>query len=333
MEAKAKTKVSGWKTSNKTKSKWGIFTKERPLRVGTDCSGIEAPIVALKQLGVPFSHEFSSEVDKHCVATIRANFAPKIIFEDMTKRHVKDIPDIDLYVCGFPCQPFSVAGKREGVRDPRGTIFWECVQVIKHKKPMVFILENVKGLLSIDGGETFKQMMRELERIKGYVVQWKVLNTADHGIPQSRKRVFIVGLRKQDKQGLVWPEVCQSPPVQSFVDEFEDGLDETLRIPPCRMMKLSNVAIPENACFVDLSYHTIIVSNSHKVCPTIMARGELVCIPKMRKATISEYLRLQGFPTSMRIVVSHNQLKKQVGNSMSVNVLMRLLENMIKCFS
>jgi len=178
MEAKAKTKVSGWKTINKTKSKWGIFTKERPLRVGTDCSGIEAPIVALKQLGVPFSHEFSSEVDKHCVATIKANFSPKIIFNDMTKRNVKDIPDIDLYVCGFPCQPFSTAGSRNGISDPRGTIFWECVRVIQRKKPIVFVLENVKGLLSINNGETFHSMMHTLNSLKGYTIDWRILNTS-----------------------------------------------------------------------------------------------------------------------------------------------------------
>ena len=94
------------------------------LRVGTDCSGIEAPIMALKQLKIPFYHEFSSEIDKHCIASIKANYKPKIIFGDIKKRKIKDVPDIDLYVCGFPCQPFSMAGERNGIEDSRGTIFY-----------------------------------------------------------------------------------------------------------------------------------------------------------------------------------------------------------------
>ena len=143
---------------------------------------------------IPFIHEFSSEIDKYCITTIKANFNPKIIFGDMKERKLKEIPDIDLYVCGFPCQSFSLAGDRLGVRDPRGTIFWECLRVIKYKKPMIFVLENVKGLLSIDKGETFKTMIHELENLKIYNVYWKVLNTADYGIPQSRKRVFIIGM-------------------------------------------------------------------------------------------------------------------------------------------
>jgi DNA (cytosine-5)-methyltransferase 1 len=178
-----------------------IFTQKRPLRIGTDCSGIEAPIVALQQLKIPFVHEFSSEIDKYCISTIKANFNPKIIFGDMKQRKLKDIPDIDMYVCGFPCQPFSIAGKRDGIHNPRGTIFWECLRVIKYKKPIIFVLENVKGLLSIDNGETFKNMMDELKKIKIYNVDWKILNTADYGIPQSRKRVFIVGIRKKYQSG------------------------------------------------------------------------------------------------------------------------------------
>jgi len=85
------------------------FHSKRPLRVGTDCSGIEAPILALRRLKIPFVHEFSSEIDPYCISTIQANFDPKIIFGDIKTRTLKDIPDIDGYVCGFPCQPFSIA--------------------------------------------------------------------------------------------------------------------------------------------------------------------------------------------------------------------------------
>ena len=331
MEATGKAKFSCSETGDKNKknqSKWGIFTKDRPLRVGTDCSGIEAPIVALQQLGVPFTHEFSSEVDEHCVATIKANFAPKIIFGDMTKRHLKDIPDIDLYVCGFPCQPFSVAGKREGVRDPRGTIFWECVKVIKHKKPSVFILENVKGLLSIEGGETFKRMIRELERIKGYLVQWRVLNTADYGIPQNRERLFITGLRNKEVDKPLFSDgekPLRCPKLESFVDWNEKQQDPLL---PSREYLYRTLA--EGVLFVNLGFCRGKRSSGRKVCPTMVVKSRLWCVPLHRYATIRECLRLQGFPESFQIPVSKSQILNQIGNSISVNVLVYILS---KCLA
>ena len=114
------------------------------LRVGTDCSGIEAPIQALKNLDINFKHIFSSETDKYCIESIKANYNPEIIYNDMTNRELKNLPDIDLYVCGFPCQAFSSAGKRKGFKDKRGNIFFECLDVIEYIQPKIFILENVK---------------------------------------------------------------------------------------------------------------------------------------------------------------------------------------------
>lgn len=120
----------------------------------------------------------------------------------MTKRNHRRLPDVDLYVCGFPCQSFSTAGKRKGVKDRRGTIIYSCLNTIKAKKPRYFILENVKGILSIDKkdknekyGETWKTIWSELEKLKrlGYSIDWKVMNTREYGIPQNRERVYIVG--------------------------------------------------------------------------------------------------------------------------------------------
>lgn len=149
-----------------------------------------------------------------------------MLFGDICKRNIKDIPYIDMYECGFPCQPFSVAGKRKGTKDSRGTIFWECLQVIQYKKPMIFILENVRGLLSIDQGKTFQSMMDELNKIKISHVDWKILNTADYGIPQSRKRIYIVGiLKKSLKTEFKWPEPIPCKPLECFVDQNDH--DET----------------------------------------------------------------------------------------------------------
>lgn len=300
------------------------FTKENPLRVGTDCSGIEAPIMALKQLKIPFSHEFSSEIDRHCIASIRANYHPKILYDDMMKRNVKMLPDIDLYVCGFPCQPFSAAGKHHGVKDPRGTVFWECLRVIRYKKPTMFVLENVRGLLSIDGGKTFEAVMAELEKLKMYQVDWRVLNTKDYGIPQSRSRVFIVGV--MTKEILEWPTPTKlKKPLKAYVDN-SDRKQETIQHSRKKML----LTIPKDSCFIDISFSHEKYPNSNRICPCLNCGNGLWCVPFHRYANTKEYLSLQGFPTSFKQTVSDRQLKKQVGNSMSVNVVARILKMLLE---
>ena len=202
------------------------------LRVGTDCSGIEAPIQALKQLKIPFRHVFSSEIDKYCIESIKANYKPEIIFGDkegdfpegdIRKRNIKDVPDIDLYVCGFPCQPFSQAGERRGLDDERGNVFFSCLKVIKEKQPKYFILENVKGLVSNDKGRTFRIIIKKLSTLEkyGYIIKYKVLNTRDYGIPQNRERLFIVGT----KENFEWPKKKKMKPLYKFID-FTDKKKE-----------------------------------------------------------------------------------------------------------
>ena len=123
----------------------------------------------------------------------------------MKDRKIDDLPNIDCYVCGFPCQPFSTAGDRKGVNDKRGIIFFECLKVIQKKKPKYFILENVKGLLTINEGKTFECIIESLQNLKIYNVEWKILNTKDYGIPQNRERVFIIGIQKSLKKKYKWP--------------------------------------------------------------------------------------------------------------------------------
>lgn len=307
-----------------------MFTHRRPLRVGTDCSGIEAPIQALKQLRILFSHEFSSEIDKHCIASIRANYHPKILYGDMMERDLKTVPDIDLYVCGFPCQPFSIAGSRQGVHDPRGTVFWECLRVLQFKEPAMFVLENVKGLLSIDGGIVFQTIMSELDKLTEYHVNWKVLTTSDYGIPQSRQRVFIVGIKKKVmKKAFEWPEPIPLNKRQSL-KSFIDRKDVRQDMPTPRQQSLVN-RVPIEACFVNFSFQNNSVSNSNVMCPTITANCKLWCVPMHRYANIKEHLKLQGFSTYFKQVVSDAQMKKQIGNSMSVNLVKALLKVMIEC--
>ena len=139
----------------------------------------------------------SCEIDKNACDTYEAHFGERPQ-GDITKIPSKDIPDHDIFTAGFPCQAFSVAGARKGFKDPRGAVFFETIRIIKDKKPSFFILENVRGLLSIQHGEIFKFMMHELYNL-GYGVDYRVLRTSDYtDAPQKRDRVYIIGKRGED---------------------------------------------------------------------------------------------------------------------------------------
>jgi len=288
----------------------------RPIRIGTDCSGIEAPIQALEKLGIPFKHIFSSDIDPYCRESILANYNPEIIYEDLTKRDNSKVPDIDLYVCGFPCQSFSIAGRRKGMREKRGQIFWHCVDMIETKRPSVFILENVKGILTINDGKTFEKIIQTLREIDGYNVQYDVLNTKDFGIPQHRERVYIVGSRtkKFDLQQL---KKKKMKPLHEFIDR-KDTLSKN--IPPYVIKTDLFSRIPSDSAFIDINFALSSFPNSNMYSPSITTAG-LWCVPMQRNANIKELLSLQNFPKNFKQVVSNTQMKKQIGNSMSVCVL------------
>ncbi len=136
-----------------------------------------------------------SEIDKYANQAYNAIYEPKekeVYFEDATKINPNDVPDIDLICGGFPCQAFSTAGKRGGFEDARGTLFFEIARIAAVKRPAYLLLENVPGLLSHDGGRTFATILGTLSEL-GYDVTWEVLNSKDYGVPQSRKRVYIIG--------------------------------------------------------------------------------------------------------------------------------------------
>ena len=179
--------------------------------IGTDFSGIGAPEMALKYLGIDFESVFACEIDKYARQSFEQLHKPKTFYNDITTRNHKEVEQLDLYVAGFPCQAFSMAGKRKGFEEARGTLFFNVAEFIKINQPKVFVLENVKGLLSHDKGNTFQTIVDILsngggtqngqisldvfEDGLGYHIYWQVLNTKDYGIPQNRERIFIVGFK------------------------------------------------------------------------------------------------------------------------------------------
>lgn len=145
-----------------------------------------------------------AEIDKYASAIYQSQFPDHAALGDITKIDAATLPDFDFLVGGFPCQAFSVAGKRLGFDDTRGTLFFEIARILKEKQPRLFLLENVKGLLSHDNGRTFNVIISTLDEL-GYDLQWQVLNSKNHGVPQNRERVFIIGHLRGAPRPQVFP--------------------------------------------------------------------------------------------------------------------------------
>jgi len=145
-----------------------------------------------------------SEIDKHAIEIYQKRFPEHKNYGDITKIKPNKLPDFDLLVGGFPCQAFSIAGKRKGFEDTRGTLFFDIARILRSKKPRLVLLENVKGLLSHDNGDTFKTIISTLAKL-GYDIQWQVLNSKNFGVPQNRERVFIVGHLRGTARPKVFP--------------------------------------------------------------------------------------------------------------------------------
>jgi DNA (cytosine-5)-methyltransferase 1 len=184
------------------------------LTIGTDCSGIEAPLQALIQMKKKFTQEFASDINNKCRETSKANYPEeKEFYNDITKRNHKNLKkNLDLYVCGFPCQPFSTAGLKLGSSDTRSNVLSHCIKTIKHILPKIFILENVKQFKNIQKGKIFNNTIKKLESIKNnnknqYNIIDIVLNAKHYGVPQNRERLFIIGIRKDVQKKILKSQV------------------------------------------------------------------------------------------------------------------------------
>lgn len=145
-----------------------------------------------------------SEIEKSAITIYQKNFPEQKNYGDIRKINPKKLPDFDLLVGGFPCQAFSIAGKRLGFKDTRGTLFFEIARIIKQKQPRFLLLENVKGLLSHNHGKTFAVILSTLHEL-GYDVEWQVLNSKNFGVPQNRERVFIIGRSRKERRQKIFP--------------------------------------------------------------------------------------------------------------------------------
>ena len=298
------------------------------LRIGTDCSGIEAPIQALQQLRIPFEHSFCCEKDTYALKSIQANYNPKKIYNDITKRKHALLPDIDMYVCGFPCQPFSLMGNKLGTEDSRSNIMYQCIKVIKKKLPKVFILENVKNFKFIESGKPFNYLIKQLKNIKNtngdlaYNIYNDILNTKDYGIPQNRERIFFIGIRKDIQTNeYITPEKLPMKPLDDFIIDktvYKQNIKDNMLLTNLQKIKyLSGCIVTPFTYYSPIKY----------ISPTLTTQcSRYYSTSYNRCITQKECLLLQGFSNNFRQVVSNHQMYKQAGNSMSVNVLKELIK-------
>ena len=168
-----------------------------------------------------------SEIDKYAIETYENNWKGHTNYGDATKIDERGLPDFDLLVGGFPCQAFSVAGKRHGFNDTRGTLFFDIARILSHKRPRHLVLENVKGLLSHDSGKTFTTILGVLADL-GYFVEWQVLNSKDFGVPQNRERVIIVGHLGGEPRRKVFPITGQGNKNTTFGKSTKTTVARTL---------------------------------------------------------------------------------------------------------
>lgn len=272
---------------------------------------------------------FSSEWDESAKQTYFANYG-EVPFGDITKISVDDIPDFDVLAGGFPCQPFSSIGKREGFQHKtQGTLFFHIAEIIKAKQPKAFILENVTGLLTHDEGRTYETIMEVLEKELEYTVFPKVLNSADFGVPQERKRLYFVGFRKDiETSKFVMPEgKSERVGIGQFVEKDAKGPSISKHLQQTYIFKKDDghpEIIDSDSDFpvktLCASYHKI-----QRITGTFVRGGET----GLRLLTENECKAIMGYPKDFIIPVSRTQMYHQFGNSVAVPVVEKLAESIV----
>lgn len=276
---------------------------------------------------------FSSEFDEVACKTYEANFGEHPS-GDITKIEAKDIPDFDILLGGFPCQAFSIIGKKEGFENETcGTLFFEIERILKEKMPKAFMLENVRNLIAHDKGNTFKVIRTHLEAL-GYTVYAQVLNALDFGVPQKRERIIIVGFK--DNVFFTFPDPIPVSQRKTLKDILETDVDEKYyvreRIRESRLMRLKDPNYPKPY----ISHENMagsITPHPYSSCLRAGASANYILINDERRPTEREMLRLQGFPDDFKIVVSYGNIKHQTGNSVAVPVIKAVAKQMIKALT
>jgi len=307
---------------------------------------------------------FSSDIDKFASLTYEANFG-EIPHGDITKIAANEIPNFDILLGGFPCQPFSYSGRNEGFEDKtRGTLFFDIVRIIKHHKPKMFLLENVKGLKSHNSGETLKIIEESLIGL-GYNISWTIIDSLKFGVPQKRERWYCVGFDKDID--FEFPKGKNILPKLRDIIREEDNNDETLKITEFEISRIdyhfnsSEIRVKhDNSKYEEntkkgkhgiysyqkpdgsLRFHVGDASKTQiqeafyscldTYACTIIANRTPKLWDLKRKLSVREAARIQGFPDNFIFPVSNAQAYKQLGNSVVVPVIKAVGESMLNAY-
>lgn len=274
---------------------------------------------------------FSSEWDKAAQISYSYNFG-EVPFGDITKINSDSIPKHDVLLAGFPCQAFSIIGKMKGFADTRGTMFFEVARILQHHHPKAILLENVKQLVSHDGGKTFKVILDTLAEL-GYSVKWKILNALDFGLPQKRERVIIVGFKSA--------AACEQfnfdfePIAYNLASVLEDdkNVDSSLFASDMILDKRRKRVEGKNVFYPSVWHEN--KSGNISILPYACALRtgasyNYLLINGYRRPSSRELLRFQGFPEKFKIEVSHQEIRRQTGNSVAVPMIRAVAKKIIQ---
>ena len=286
-----------------------------PLKCVDLFCGIGGFHIAAAELG----HQvvFACDIDEQAQKAYQRNFglAPK---GDITTIDAADIPDHDLLFAGFPCQPFSIIGKRNGLADPRGALFYEIERIVRHKRPRGIVLENVKQLATVQKGQVIKRILGALEDL-GYTTDYKILNALDFGLPQKRERVIIVAALTPFRNFPWCASLAPMKPLASILEPSPDPkhfVSERIRL----KRRAAHTSLIRPAIWHENKGGNI---SSHPFSCALRAGASYnyLLVDGERRPTPRELLRLQGFPDSFQIVCNDSQTRKQAGNAVPVPIV------------
>ena len=298
-----------------------------------------------------FKCVFSSEINQACKEVYLANYGEEP-FGDISLKNPSEIPDHDVLVGGFPCQPFSICGKRKGFDDIRGTLFFYIQEIIKEKQPKIVLLENVKHLIHHDKGDTLRIILKSIENL-GYFVEYKLMNSVNFKVPQNRERLIIVATKDRPFNFNDLNYACKPAQLKSFLDqegdfEFLDKSEYTLIDSPKKQDSglifvgyrnkgiwktgirpntehLSRVHRQPNRIYSDLGVHPTIPSQETSGRFFI----HLSDSNRVRKLTLNECYKIMGFPSNFIRHNSKAECYKQIGNSVCVPMIENIADSIL----
>lgn len=314
-----------------------LHASSRP-RVVSLFSGAGGLDLGFKLAG--FQLAWANDFDKDAVETYRANIDDHCVCADISEVSDHDIPDCDIMIGGFPCQGFSMANTKRNALDKRNKLYLQYIRILKAKKPMFFVAENVKGILTLGKGEVIKAIVSDFAEA-GYRVVYQLLNAADYGVPQTRQRVIIVGVRNDLDVEFTYPQPTNSKEGKNGLPRWISVQEAIKDIPDPDGPDADSVPNNEYSQYKvkPRNYTGHRITDPDKPSPTILARGNggggVVAIPHyngLRRMTVRESATVQTFPLDFRFCGSRGSCYRQIGNAVPVLLAQKIAEQLMTCY-